>query len=614
MERPTKTQVFHWHADRQRVYARMHREMEIDEDFLLGTSVYGEAYGGNDRISRYLRRGFPADYRFTIPPIAKDAVDIGINNILVGETATVKVSLPLTSRRSDQKLQDDAKDLEDTYQDLLYYLDTYSQEPFLRACVTWGLALGMAAFKYPLAWRRWPEYPLGELSGGGRRKPANAKQRDEVARYQRKWQQAQPIAMQALHPLTLFPDPYHDPSEDYIERVTVRREAFTDYEFDGAKEGDAVATYYCSPEWYGVWLDDQPLLGAKEHAVDGIAPNPTGICWYGHVWAGFGTKDKKGAFEYLGKGILRDGRDIIVAYLRARNRLMAVGALYSFPPIDVDAPTKQQATEEGSEFSLTPGAIWPHSTGVHAKIVDMGNISPFIIEEYNQAKAELEVHFGPDILRGVRSPGETAAGQRSRTSMALAPYKVLRQNLQQLVASALMNITHMVKVELRQPMNIIGRSTTRVLDPKNIPDDHMATVNFAPPTDEEEAQELEQKNQKMQLGVMSQERYLESEKLDDPDEERARLLADEITKTPAYLQVLTDAATQQLQQALGLPPPAQPAAPPQPDQGFQQPEAQPGGFPLPGEQPMPPALGSPADMARQNGASRAQIPQLVGGP
>src|SRR3990167_10004075 len=106
--------------------------------------------------------------------------------------------------------------------------------------------------------------------------------------------------------------------------------------------------------------------------------------------------------------------------------------------------------------------------------------------------------------------------------------------------------------------------------------------------------------QKLQQGLVSRKRVLQMDPdIEDLDEERAEIMSDKLQETEPVMAVMAQMTADQLQQQLGAMQPAEQAASPEPAAPPQPPAVNPGGFQQPGEQPAPPAFGSPQDQAQQ---------------
>lgn len=588
-------------AERQDLRRKLDLEMDIDQDFIDATSLWQDR-----RLDAYFTH-FPKQYKLKIPPIAKDAIDIGRNQIMTGDVPDVKVILPENLHRDPLQRKEHEQRLERGLRGFLYEVITNSKYPFLLTTINDGMGLGMGAFAYPIDYDRWPEHPL-KYKNGKERQPRNEAEKKVLAEYTRA-RRNHPFNVRAVHPRNFYPDPFHDPAEDVIEVQTLnigmvrRRRELLDKRIQARWThgmASSQCVYYVSPDWWGLWLNQEPILDGSDGAdADGIAPNRTGIIWYEYGYAPFGSHTAQEEPEHQVKGILRDARDAIVMYITALNVLEAIRQTRAFPPIwGAHSEGKQAAAEEMADLEMGPAKKFASSTQLQLSNVPSPEVPQVVFNQLEEAKNLLEVHFGPEILRGIYRD-DTASGQAQRYAVATLPYRPWQNRCQQMVATFLRNVCRLVKEELQGPLHsyvkVRGGYAAGVLAPEDIPEDmdFEIRVDFSPATEEERAFELQSRTQKLQAGGMSLRRYIEAdEDVEDPEEEMAQILADKIMQQPEVITQLAQIAVTE------APPRTEQATPP---------------AALTAGPPAPPPAGSPQDIQqRQNGYFEgAPAPQLA---
>ena len=573
-------------ADRKQVFSRLHREWGYDEEILTASSRF------RDRsIMKYLD-GFPPGFVAKVPSLAKDVVDVGVNQIMAGETPSVRILLPPDAHRDAAIAKKHSEDLARKCQALLWYVETFGTETPFRGMIQHALGLGLGVLAYPILWQRWPDHPL-QLKSGKTREGRNAAERAKVEKWQRT-RTGLPIDVHAVHPRTALFDPDHDPIEDMIEEQLVSLGSFArDYPHlnlpERSTQKTAKLVTYCSAEEYGIWLNEKPLLLPKDGAnAEGIAENTTGVLWYKIARGGFGDRTYKGEWDYAIKGILRDGRDMILGHITNYNVMEAIRQVYGFPEDDISGETLEQAQDE-APTSRGPSARWLHSSKVKRNIPQTPPVPQVVFQQLERQDEELGIHFGPygDALRGIYQ-AETASGLRTRISLGKSPYRAAKQSTEQAASAFLMDVFYYVKKVLREPISFPGRDAIVTIRPDDIPDGARAVVDWAPPTPEEKGFELQDLLQKKEKDAASVRRILElDDDVDDVDEELANILADKTLAMPETLQMVSQMALADFQKRTG-----------QPEQSTV-PAVGADGFTPPGAQPPPPVLGGPQDMAQQ---------------
>ena len=550
---------------------------------------------------------------------------IGVNQIMIGERADVKVTLPQHLHRDPEKAKQQQSHLRECLRGLLYTIDTYATESPLRDFVIKSLGLGLGVLSYPIDWERWPDPPFGKLKNGKPRQPVGAAQREEYARWERKRQTSLPWAVSSTHPRNVFFDPYHDPPEDYIIEEKISRSAANrQYPDRNVSKPDAGGTAarqpargtstclrvtYCSADWYAVYVDGKAVLGADDNAdEEGVAPNTAGVAWHRMAFGGFGDKDEDGDFEVRMKGIIRDGRDIILMKITNLNVMEAIRQITAFSPLEVHGGEEAERMKVMESFVYGPATFTSTPPSITIRPIPQTVVPDVVFKQEEEVNRLMEMHFGPQILRGVEQPQETAAGQRTRVGLASAPYRSCKQNCQQAVAAMLQDLCYMIKHELQEPVTVLGTpggsDSSLMLRPEDIVDGMLIEVDFTPPTEEDRAFKRTQLQQDLQAGAISIEDYIrESRGIEDAQGALFEIDVEQMVhRLLANPQIDQLAVTHFLQTRGQLQSPAAPGGAmsvPPPPGAVPTPAGPPAAAAMPPPQQPAPTLGSPADAQQQ---------------
>lgn len=598
--RPTKADIMALLSHRRGVvYGTMHQEMTIDQEW-----DYAASSSGASPAAKYIT-GFPADYPIKMAPIAKIGVDVGLNQIMVGETPTVEVVL-LSIHRDDEKDQEDVDNLTAWIKGFLYQVDTYYTESPLRDFVRKPIALGLGCLSYAYVKDRWPIKPEQ-----GKDTP---EERESWERYERERLRAFPWDIRSVHPRNIFHDPDNEPPQDFIEVTKIRKRSmllrYPHLAFGGDlnDNSEVERIIYCSNDWYAVYVADQPALTAEDGADDdGVAPNPFDLCWYKLAWSGLGDLDEQGRMEFRGKGLIRDARDVLKMHITLLNVLEVLRVTTALTPRQVIADEEAEAVEAAKTLVYGPMSVWPHSRRVTAPPMEAPPVPAVIFQELGETTRLLELIFGPEILRG-EYRDDTASGQRQRLAQAKSIYRSIKQNCEQAVAAMIMDVLYIIKNVIQEPVTVwtqMGNKLTGLsLDPDRIPNAFLVKIDFSPPTAEEKAFRKQEGLQDLQSGAITMREFRKKyADVDDPDAMEDAKTEETIWAGPAIQNFITQKVLEALAQV--FPPPAlpsgasiNPAGPVQAQNGQQV-----GKKPLAGSEPGPypavPTLGSPQDAARQ---------------
>ena len=546
-------------GQRKQTLAPLHREMAIDEDFEHAGAVW------NDGALYQYMNGLPAEAHLKIISLAKDLVDTGVNQYIIGENINVRVLLPPSAHRDSKEAEGHAKRLEEAFSALLWNVETNATETPLHTAAQHQLGLGLTCVGYPLIWDKVKRHPM-KLKNGKYRKPMeewSAREQVAVDEWDRGRFLTIPFEITPVHPRTALFDIHHDPPQDVIIETKVIPSAYIDKypqlaNFN-SRAKTAVLRMYCSPENYGLWLNDAPILTKADGAnSDGIAKNRTGILWYRFARSGWGSKGYGNEWEYQIQGIIRGMRAAIIAKIMDFNIADVIRTVYGLPPVGIEGDTDEEAQEAAARFVFGMAQIWWHKTGVRQHKIEVPEIPSVVIDQMKMVDGLIELHTWPEALRGLPQPGEPATSAQQRLSQGKAGLRLPKRNLEQLVEGMCMDIAYMVKHELQEPVTLLSRSMGMVtLHPDDIISGMRIIVDLAPATSEERAFERREQLVLLDKGLRSKITILKSDPdVTDPEEEYAQALSD----TAMGGEIIAQAIAQEAVQAVLPPMPAAPAA------------------------------------------------------
>ena len=557
MERPTYQQVREMLQERRSILGPMHAAMQTDEDwFDAGTSD-----AAKQRVVGYLK-GLPIGYREFVKllPYAYLGVMVGVNQIHVGESVEARARIPGGVYSEDVRKEREAL-LRQWLTGLIYTMDTFSPDSVVRELVTKLIGLGMGCLSYNIAYDRWPAPPFGYVGRGKDRRPREPdkpKDREKYHRWQQERARAFPFTIEAVHPLNLFFDPHHVVPEDFIREEVISFNAALKIAPELGKVqpvGDqaqrATRTTYVSSEWIGQWVNEEPILKGRD-VIDGVGVNHSGLPLHRMAFGGFGTSVRSGDFASKGKGIIRDGRDLIIMKMVLMNTIDRIRGVIAFPPMEVigDDPAERMAVMQTLTYG--PGELLEHSTRVSLQPVPEIHIPSAVLIQSEQIDAGLETHFGPQILRGQGSPQETAQGQRNRFTIATSIYRAAQQAAQQCVQAVLMDLLYLVKYELREPCPVMmGDGTVVSIGPDDIDDGVTVVVDFTPPTDDEKAFRAENDRKDLEMGIITPQQYAERQGYDNPKAQVRSVRVEKVVDMIIGLEPVIMAVANPLLQSLG---------------------------------------------------------------
>lgn len=550
------TEIVDMLESRRTTFGSLHEQMRIDELFLLAASLIES---GSNAIEAYLSN-FPKGFPLLVPSLVVDAVERQVNLLLVGETPNVKVLLPPDLHKGpakEQRMRDDRDELERILRAFLAYIESYSAESPFRPAAMHLIALGMCVMAYPISRDRWPDHPFkvrGTPTDGMpylTREPRNPKEMQRLKQWERSRLGALPFDVHPVHPMTAFPSPYVEPTDDMIEEQFVDAAAFVkrypDLELAprGTGTNDSKLVTYCSPDWWGMWLDTIPLLKGKNVNEDGVAENTTGVLWYKIAYSGHGYQSHKREWAYRVQGLVRAARDEVIAIISDFNAQNHAKLNYLFPPEEFKVASDTGA-EEAKEWRQGVASTWLHGPDVERIRQEIRNIPQWFFNSESLTRGLFEGHTGSNVLGGNWEGSETASGILSRQGLAKGSIRAPKQSMEQAIQGMLSDMVYMHTLpELGEPLTVPTVKGYETLKPGRIPALTRMLVDLSPATPDERAQELKDSIARLETGTISQRTVIERDpEIEDKDEEMIRVDSDRVMRQGDTLTMIQEAAKQ----------------------------------------------------------------------
>lgn len=623
--RPTMAGVFALLEQRRSVLAAMHERMEVADDWL-------HADEEPSPILPYVNQGFGPEHPWSIFPYAWTVLLRGANQIHTAEVPQVTYELPTAYKKRYKNAADKEKRIQEWLQGCLYIIVTTSTEnPFLDLLYQ-QLGLGQGCLSYALDYERW-----GAPPEHGRGTPEEI---EAWEAFERQRSSTLPWRVESLHPCWVFFDTDHDPPLDYIIERPVsladmaRRYPKLGLDPMGSQSGSAIPTAtfveYVSPDWYGCWVNGEPVTEGDDVDDDGVAPNALKHAWYQLAWSGLGKKDRYGAWERRGVGMIQRGIGAFKALTINDNFLALIRGSF-IPKYVATGSTAEEAAEATQDIDPLSPAVVALPNSITFRPMEPPPLPDALIKDMREQQTRLEQLYGPGILSG-EYRSEAASKMAARQDAARAPYRAPKKAAEQAVANMLAFFLWTVKYEPDMGDGVAlswqagkgagQRSYSAELKPDDVVLGGKITVDFSPMTADDKAAKIEEARAKQEAGWIGAETAMKmGGEVEDVVEEFAQIAADKVMESPQYVDFLTQTAIAALQARLG---PL--AAPPAPAPGLAPagPLAAPPGAPVPvGEMgPLPPGvpqepgppLGSEmAAMEQQRSAFRPPRPMTPAG-
>jgi hypothetical protein len=627
VDRPTKADIDAYYSVAERYYSTLHQDMLVCIEY--------ERLEYQKRLTGLLD-GVVAK----LPPTAPRAVETLVDHVLLGDLPEITVMFPPNTHKRTDKDEEHREKVQGFLDGAIQQLNRKSVESPLRDSVSQTANPGMGVVSYSINWDKWPDESVKKA---GETRTAWDKRRRE---WERDAAMAFPFDVRSVNPVNIYVDPAHDPPEWVIE---VRQRKYTECEdrtpgIRNTKPSETAMNraswkgapieveekIFVSKQWYGCWHNDIPYLTEEDGAdADGIAPNPEGIIWYERATAGKGKNDYENRPEFKIRGILRDAWGVLDVEAEAFNQVNAIRNNQAYGSWDI---TDQDGTADTAKQKIAKNPIniagyTFRDPSLIIKGLELPPLDASVFTTLELISNYLDLALGAAILRGIGTTGDAAAKYRTMLAEARLQFQATRESCQQMWEGVLMGMLEMIKKNAERFKrgisvygSISGQDQFLTLKPPEIPDGLIVKVKFNPTTAEERAFKMEQGLQLLQAGpggtpAIDFDTFLsEYAGVKNVQEVKRKLRKDRIMN--ALTAFAEQTAVQMMQQEMAqrmpglFPLPAPEVTASTNGNTNEIPEAAPGGFTQPGEQPVAPATGTPQDMLSQMGSGLQ--PQLAG--
>lgn len=626
--RPSKADIFELYRMAVAHYSKLHSDMEMSETF--ERMEYGS-----------LLTGLIDGYSPKVPPTAPIAVNTLVDHVLLGERPEVTLGFPPGVHRLTEKEKEHLELIEGWVSGAMAKVDRNLTESPRRDFVSQTANPGQGTLVYKVD----PDlYPQRIKRNKGE---STSKWNKRWREYERERDTAFPIDIRSAPPTTIFVDPAHEPPHWFIEVRKRQRREFSEipwlegthpYEHGKIKYGwrgqqiEVEELIYCSKDWYATYLNEKPILTASEHAadLDGVAPNPTGKLWYKRAVNGLGKNDRDNRPEYKVIGLLRWAWDTLLMEAEAINQVnMMRGHMASGSWVVSHPEGAETAKKMLRDNPVRIGDITFKDSQLILDQLTLPVLHPAVLDTLSIVQNLVDLALGASILRGIGTTGDAAAKYRTMLSEARLKFAATRESCQQAEEGMWTDILEMIrdnperfKDGISVYGSVKGQSKFLTLKPDMIPNGFILHIKYQPTTAEEKAFLMEQGLQLLKAGpnggpAISMAEFLgKYASVEDPQRAMKDMAKDQIRQQLIAFAgtVAVQVATQRLQQKLpGLfPELVMQATPGQNGEMQAPPQAGPGGFTPPGEQPVAPATGTPQDMMGQMNGAATMPPQIAG--
>lgn len=508
-DRPTRADVVSRLMQTRGLFAALRTRM-------LEDIVYKHATSGADDMQKLMpyMRGLPNDLTLKVPNLVQRSINWGVDSIVVGEVSDVTVTLPEGTHREKELADQHVKRLQDGIRELLYRIDLERGDSIDREVADKAIGLGLGAYYYPLDPRRRPDAPNGYTPDGKPDEGQTPKEQEAYRRWKRRSAQRLPWAISTAHPYNLLWDYHHNPPTWVaVEMMTSDAAIAIDYPhlYPGgyrtrATTNNRKLTTYIEDDWYCVLVDDRAVLTESDGAVDGVAPNERGFIWLKQAMGGFGSDDHLGRPEYRIKGLIRDNRGTFDMKIVNLNIIQAIGAMYAFAPLMVEGPEdKRQEFIENLEWGA--GSLVEKDSSVKVDVLDIAKVPGPVLQGLQAADALLQTGVGPELNSGVAQPNEPASATRLRSSIAKAPWRNVKKNIEQAKAAMVTDLLYEIKYDFDDDLVFEGRLGQVTIKREDIIDGMSVAINLAPLTAEERAYQQQELSRDLELQAISLPHY-----------------------------------------------------------------------------------------------------------
>lgn len=493
----------------ERKEALFRAECKIDQDFLHSTLEWRK-----ELLAAYID-GFPIGYVIKAIPYAKIAVESAKNTAMAGEIPDVHDSLSLAEDEEPTTAQ--KRDLKETQLfDEMFLTEVAlrtSSNPFAELLrKEYGLGPGILAFQWlEKVWK------------------------DDAAAWA--W------LVEVVHPRNIWPDPFHNPPQDYITEdkieTSVARELYPDLELG---DGDEVTRLiYCSEHDYYVEVNGQAVFKDGE---DGVVPNPMGVLWYELALSGLGELLEDGDPVSLWQGLVRPLREAIAMKVTNINLREAPKFKEVFSPLQFEAETEEEATAIANRFAVKPLAKLATRIGVVIHPIFTATDDRSVSKEDDELDRLMEIMMGTQLQSGNYNQDRTASGLAQRVSLQQAPYESGKVAAEQAIANMLRKVRQFYKTRYGDPgdadrtFTLGGRhNSAHRFNPDHLLVDCITKIEMRPVTAADRAMSKDMDMAEAAAGHISQAEYRRRQHIENGDELDDEWLEEQLDKHPKVIDV-----------------------------------------------------------------------------
>ena len=510
-------------AERDITHGPMHAAMLSDQDVIFASDNWQKSI-----VPSYLK-GFPAGFRMSIPPIAKKGVELAVNATMIGEIPGVQYSLieeePSEERERKRKLT------EDLYKALARNIAERTTVNPARELLEKQHGLGGGALTFPFRWDLWREM--------------QALAESDPEAYALKSRDAWYWDTYVTHPCNIYLDTESDPPESFIikDKITNRaaRQLYPDAADRTAPDdkGQVERIIYISQTEYHVSIGGVEVVAGE---------NPCNMLWYEWAWGGYGTMDEDRRLEHIGKGIIRDAKDVIAMIVKAINRNEAISDVAAFTPRGVITKTIRRSHQLAESVEFGPNKFVPMLEGESLDPLKQNEVPATSAWTLDTQKVWLELILGNEILTG-SAPTQPASEYRQRVGLAQSHTLAAKVASEQAYGNMLRKMVGFIKHELGTSKYGVSLGKNGPFMDVNVDDileDGILQIDYTPPTKEDRAAEQVRDAADLQAAVIDKEEYRRRQDIQGGPEMDRRNRVEQLRNHPSIIEAKAMVARQRM--------------------------------------------------------------------
>lgn len=538
--KPTRENIMSLLKSRKdHVFNSLHREMEIDEDFLEGGSELRSRV-----MDRYIRV-FGNDWDVRYIPLARVMVENMARAVYSGEVA-VKVT---------SKLPDAHKaEIEEWVRALFHWCAHGGtlEDPFEDASEQQA-ALGACWIGYALDKSKYPKRPDGGSD-------------EELAEYEEAVRNCVPFDVRSVHPARLMWDTAVERFGDVVleepftvamaRRTYPHAEGLAGERWDEKKPDESLMRVtYCSADWYGVWVGGVPVLEGCDE--EGLIENPWGRVFYQGALAGLGKQSRDYALVNRVQGVIRPYRGLIIGATVGYNAKELTRVSRGMPGTDFFQTTGGASIEEvrttAKNYETGPLAVNAIPAGITVQQQQLPQLPNWWMNLDDDTRAYLEMG-AVNLLRGT-SGTDNATVLLANRDAALKRFASAKKSFGQMMAQMAMDILHFIKQDFTdgEKLYLPVQDGFKMLNPAHIPEGGVRlTVDPSPPGAAEQAAEYDHVRSLWQDGHISQETLRARQGIEDGAGEDRRLRKERLRFADGIMNLNIELVSSMVRERFGL--------------------------------------------------------------